>query len=715
MKNLTKFISVLLALILIVGCIPVGAVGVIKETTDIGFETFTYWNNAITGNGNAVRATGMYDFYKTFYNEDFEGANIASYSDITVDNNDNFYILDGDTSQVHIFDKNYKYLRSFGAMTNAEGETLDFTGARGIVISNDNIIYICDTTHERVLLVDVNGNFVSELLLPDSGLIPEDFKYRPNKVAVDSSNYIYVLSEGSFYGAILYSPKGEFLGFFGANTVSATVLDFLASIWDKLTMTDAKRSAQIKKIPFQFTDLYVDKQDFVYTATGRTEKNSIDRGQIKRLSPGGLNILNSAGTTFGLQSAIPMKNNYRYPDIAGVAVSSDNYIYSYDVNSGYISIFNDDCKMLNSFGGGATALPSNLAGFQDGTFQDISAIDITSDKDLIILDDTKKCITVYKINDYGRLVIKADTLTKNGDYDDALPLWQEVLTMDRNSQVAYSGIAKSYYASGDYKQAMKYAKIGYDYSTYSLSYDFVRRDIIEKYVYLFAAIILVIVVAVAVFLRYKRKNNIVIIKNNELKLLSRVMLHPSEVFTEVKEKKSGSVLLGLILIILFYITSTIKETASGFLFKSPTNTGFNSFLVLMQSLGLVLLWTICNWAVCTLMSGKGKMREIFLVASYSVVPLIISNIVYTIASNVILESEAAFLSIFVTVMQLFMAYILIAGTLVIHDYGFAKFVGTTLLSAFGILIVIFLGIIIVILVQQLGNFVGTVYREIVFR
>lgn len=715
MKNYgIKFISILLALILLIGCIPVGAVGVIKETTDLPFETFTYWDRAITGTGNAVRATGMYDYYNTFSSESFADLEIKSYSDLSIDNNDNFYILDGEASKVHIFDKNYNYVKSFGAITGPDGTVYDFTGARGLVISNENLIYICDTEHARIVLTDIDGNFNSVLFLPESGLIPDDFKYRPNKIAVDSSNYIYVLSEGSFYGAILYSPKGEFLGFFGANSVNATVLEFLQKIWEKLTVTDAKREAQIKKIPFQFTDLYADKQDFIYTVTGRTTK-SVEKGQVKRLSPGGLNILNSGTTTFGLQSSIPRKNDYRYPDIAGLAISNDNYIYSFDVNSGFISVFNDDCKMMNSFGGGATAIPSNLSGFQNGTFQTITAIDVTEDKDIIALDDTKKCFTVFKINDYGKLVIKADTLTRNGDYDTALPLWQQVLSQDRNSQLAYSGIAKSYYASGDYDKAMEYAEIGYDYTTYSLAYDFVRRAAIEKNVYLFAGIILVVVVALALFVSYKRKHNIVIIKNNELKLLSRVMLHPSEVFTEVKEKKAGSTWLGLILIIIFYITATLKETQSGFLFKSPTNTGFNSLLVLMQSLGLVLLWTLCNWAVCTLMGGKGKMREIFLVASYSVVPLIISNVVYTIASNLILESEASFLSIFVTVMQLFMAFILIAGTLVIHDYSFGKFVGTTILSALGILIVIFLGIVVIILVQQLGSFIATVYREFVFR
>ncbi|MEE0946119.1 MAG: YIP1 family protein [Acutalibacteraceae bacterium] len=714
-KNSVRFISVLLALILLVGVIPASAIGIYKETSDIPYDTITYWEHANVSTNDAVRATAMYDYYKTIYNEDMADVNITSFSDVTIDENDNIYILDGDASQIHILDKSYNFVRTITEIVDeATGETYDYKGAQGFVISAENVLYICDTENSRVILCDTDGKFKSLLLLPESTLIPTGFEYRPQKIAVDSSNYIYVLSEGSYYGAILYSPKGDFLGFYGANTVKTTVLQLFAQLWEKITMTDAIREISAKKLPFQFTDLYVDKQDFIYTATGRTQK-TVEKGQIKRLSPGGINILESDDVTFGLHQPIHLRSDGRYPDIAGLAVSEDNYIYSFDVSTGYISIFDNDCHMLNTFGGGAANYVSNVAGIQDGTFQSISAIDLTSNKDIVVLDKVKNCITIFKINDYGSLVMLANTLTRNGDYEKAFGYWEEVLTMDRFSQVAYSGIAKTYYAAGDYENAMIYAEMGYDYDTYSLSYDFVRRAYIEKNVYLFAAIIVVVVAAIVLFILYKRKKNLVIIKNRELKLLSRVMLHPSEVITEVKEKKRGSVLIGLILIVVYYITATLKETNSGFLFKNPSNTSFNSLLVLLQTLGIVVLWTICNWAICTLQEGKGKMREIFVVTSYSIVPLIISNIVYIIASNVILESEAAFLSIFVTVMELFTAFILITGTLIIHDYTFGRFVGTTILSALAMLIVVFLAIVIVILVQQVGMFVGTIYREFVYR
>ena len=708
-NRFVRFISVLLALCIVLS-IPASATGFIKETGDVPYDTFTYWDGANVASTYAVRATGMFDYYDVFFSEDFEGVNIASYTDVSVDKNDNVYILDSVSSAVHVFDKDYNFVKTIGKLVANDGTEYDYAGAQGIYVSAKGIIYICDTDHKRVLISDYDGKLQGEpLLLPKSNLIPDDFAYKPEKITVDSSDYIYVLSDGSFYGAILYSPSGEFLGFFGANTVKTTLLSGIVSLWNRLTMTDEIYAQQIRKLPFQFTDLYVDEQDFVYTATGRTEKN-VEKGQVKRLSPGGIDILKAEGVTFGLRKSIPLRNDYRYPDVAGLAVNSDNFIFTYDSSSGYISVFDDDSKMLNTFAGG-----SANAGDQDGTFMMASAIEVNSNSDIIVLDSVKKCFTVFKLNNHGKTLFDASVLTRNGDYEVARPLWLEVIKNDRNCQVAYSGLARTYYAEGDYENAMKYAQIGYDYHTYSLAFEFVRRDIIEEKIYLFAAIILVVVVAIAVYMDFKKKKNLVIIKNRDLQLLSRSVLHPGEVFTEIKEKKRGSVLIGLILIAIYYVTATLKETASGFLFKSPSNTSFNSLLVLLQSLGLVVLWTICNWAICTLQDGKGKLREIFIVASYSIVPLIISNIVYIIASNAILESEAAFLEIFVTVMTLLTAFMLIMGTMIIHDYTFGKFVGTTIMSVLGILIVIFLAIVIVILVQQLILFLGTVYREFMYR
>ena len=114
MKNrFVRFISVLLALCIVLS-IPASATGFIKETGDVPYDTFTYWDGANVASTYAVRATGMFDYYDVFFSEDFEGVNIASYTDVSVDKNDNVYILDSVSSAVHVFDKDYNFVKTIG-------------------------------------------------------------------------------------------------------------------------------------------------------------------------------------------------------------------------------------------------------------------------------------------------------------------------------------------------------------------------------------------------------------------------------------------------------------------------------------------------------------------------------------------------------------------------------------------------------------------------
>ena len=55
---------------------------------------------------------------------------------------------------------------------------------------------------------------------------------------------------------------------------------------------------------------------------------------------------------------------------------------------------------------------------------------------------------------------------------------------------------------------------------------------------------------------------------------------------------------------------------------------------------------------------------------------------------------------------------IVIGTVVIHDYDAKHFIGTTFLTIIGIAIVVFLMIMIIMLVQQLGTFLMTVFTEL---
>ena len=133
--------------------------------------------------------------------------------------------------------------------------------------------------------------------------------------------------------------------------------------------------------------------------------------------------------------------------------------------------------------------------------------------------------------------------------------------------------------------------------------------------------------------------------------------------------------------------------------------------MLARSVGLIVLWIVSNKAVCTLMEGKGRLRDIAIVTCYSLIPVILGRVLFLVLSNILLPSEAEFLGILQTVMFLYTLLLLTIGTIKIHDYSMGRFLGTSALTVFSIAVIVFLVIMIGILMQQFFGFLVTLFLE----
>ena len=219
--------------------------------------------------------------------------------------------------------------------------------------------------------------------------------------------------------------------------------------------------------------------------------------------------------------------------------------------------------------------------------------------------------------------------------------------------------------------------------------------------------------AVIAFAIFKKRRVVDEIKaKSETKLALSAVIHPGLAFEELKEKKRGSFRVATVILLLFYVSAVIQVLWGGFLFTKYDPGTFNSLWVFVQSAGLVALWVVANWLVTTLMGGKGKLKEIYVVTCYSLTPIIASRVIYIILSNLLLPTEGSFLGILTTVAIIYTGLILVIGMLRIHDYSFGRFLGTTLLTVFGMAAIIFLMILVGILLQQLGGFVATIAMEL---
>ena len=205
----------------------------IKESEEMPYKSYTYWSNYNADEKTAAYSKPMYRIDSVKSCSELNIPIEAKLSDMAADKNGNIYIIDSELSRIYILDNGLN-MKTVITSVVADGKKTEFKGAMGIYVDKNGLIYISDTENGRVLACDIDGNLKKQYLLPDSRLIPTDFKFRPIKTAIDSKGYTYILSDGSYYGAILYSPEMEFLGFFGANSVKNSITDVLKQLWKRL-------------------------------------------------------------------------------------------------------------------------------------------------------------------------------------------------------------------------------------------------------------------------------------------------------------------------------------------------------------------------------------------------------------------------------------------------------------------------------------------------
>lgn len=676
----------LTAFILLVGSIPAMAqdVDADRSVTD----SFTHWELS-NGKKTPVATRPVYTALATVNARSLGLTEIGNFIDIASDKNGSTYILT-DSGRIICFDADLKFLKEY-SFTFENGEAVDIVGSKGIYVHSPTEIYIADTEHGRVLYC-VENKVVKEIGLPDSPLISSDFVYKPIRVARDKDDFLYVLSEGSYYGALLYDPEGEFVGFYGANTVKGGIISTISYLWDRLTLTDAKMANAKKTLPYQFSDICIDKNGFVYTCTDS------ETGQIRILSPGGTDIMSgSSDMSFGETDYVERFGARLTQSFVSVDADSDGFVYALDKSLGLIYIYDTQGQMIVGFGGG------NTQGKQQGVFASAEAITVSGDR-LLVMDSLRNSVTVFGLSEFGGLLMSAQELTLKNDYINAKPLWEQVLKYDAINRPALRGIAKAAYIEGDYTLAAEYAKIGNDAEIYSQARSKLQSDFISKnFIWIFPLCVLVIA-GITLLLAISKKHKFVLIKNQRVALLFKSVFHPFAGFREIKEKGLGSWKIAGVMTGLYFFSSAAATMLSDFRYTDYNAESYNSLFQLAQTVGLILLWSCASWIVCTLMEGKGKFKEVFTVTSYSTLPIVFYSLCSIPLTYFMTDTSSAFLSGFKMICLIFTGIMLAVGTMIIQDFDFPKFLISGIVTVLLMILGIFVLFMLAVLLTQFVSF-----------
>lgn len=665
-------------------------------------DCFTHWELP-GGQKKAVAMRPIYEAVKSVTARSLGlQEDIGTIEDLECDEDGNAYILT-DSGRIFCFDSAYKLVQSY-AIAGEDGTPVDIAGARGICVTSAGEFYIADTENARVLFC-VDGIVRQTITLPPSALIPSDFVFKPVKAVRDSKGYLYVLSEGSYYGAVLYDPKGGFAGFFGANTVRGTVLSTLSYLWDRLTQNDVKRAKTRKVLPYQFSDIFIDDADYVYTCTGMNDGGAV--GQIRVLTSGGANILPDVDNfNFGESDQVKRMGQEVRQNFVGVLGDGQGFIYALDKTYGLIYLYDTERNMIAAFGGG-----SGL-GRQTGVFSSACAIALSGDR-LMVADSLKNSVTVFKRTAYGDLLLRAQERTLKADHEHAKPLWEQVCSYDSMNRLALRGLAQAAYAQGDYESAVSYAKAGGDTDTYRQARAKVQNAFIAgNFVWLFSLAVLLLAGLTALVL-VTTKRQVVFIKNAKLRTMTRGMLHPFQSFNDVKYKQMGSMRIALVLTGLFFLTGAASVTWSDTLYTHYDASTYNSLFQILQTVGLVALWSVANWGVSTLQDGKGRLREVFTVSAYSTLPLILYNVIAIPLTYFATSPDSALIGGLHTLALILTGIMLCVGLMVIHDFSFPRFLVSAFITVLFMILIVFVLFMAGMLLTQFWSFLQSITMEMV--
>ncbi len=376
--------------------------------------------------------------------------------------NGDIYIADSGNNRIVVLDSAMKNVVKVIKTFDNNGTEDKFNNPYGVCVSEREWVYVADFKNKRVVVLDQDDNLVQIISNPQSESLADNFVFNPLKVTVDYADRVYVIAQNMFEGIMVFESNGQFTNFFGTINVEISAWD---KFWKRLA-TKEERANQQLFIPTEFTGIDIDPEGFVYASN--IDATGVQG--VRRLNPRGEDVIKKGfNKNVGGDLQIDGTSDYSGASQFTDVVYRNNGIYScLDRKRGRVFTYDHEGNLLYIFGG---------LGTQEGTFSLPVAVEDIGER-ITILDATKGAILCFVETEYGRLINEAVALRYDGDEAEAVALWERVLELDENNELANTGIGKAYLTAGDYEKAMHYLEIGMARDYYSIAFKRYRNQIL---------------------------------------------------------------------------------------------------------------------------------------------------------------------------------------------------------------------------------------------
>ena len=194
-----------------------------------------------------------------------------------------------------------------------------------------------------------------------------------------------------------------------------------------------------------------------------------------------------------------------------------------------------------------------------------------------------------------------------------------------------------------------------------------------------------------------------------------ILTHPVAGWQAFKQEKKGKMWVGIVIILLYVAMKMVEYNGLGPVVNTNNPQKFNSITILVYSIVPPILLSVANWSVTTLMDGKGKMKEIIMMAFYSYCPVMLIGFLKIFISNYITTDEAQFILLLNIIGWGLTGILAFTGLMSIHEYGLGRVLWCIILTAVAAVIMCFIALLLFNLAQQVYGFFYSIYDELSIR
>lgn len=682
-------------------------------------------------------------------------------TDIETDDFGNVYITDSTNNRIVVLDRNYKFKAIVKDFVNSDGVEDTFDSPKSTFAVSTGAykgLYVCDQRNKRIVKFNIYEDKVGDEAYeydrtfkePRINFASAEGTYTPQSCVVDKHGRMYVASAGTTEGIIVLTSEGDFINFIGAPKVSVSALQAIIQTinpWSTLEFTNvptAYRNLELDRTygDFVYGSIIYDNEDANSQITQLTGKTT-DYSPVKLLNAGGTDIMQRTGF-FAPSGEVAVELNTKITaanrgaptgvsEIVDITSGPDGVwsildqkrskIYTYDRSGNLLYIFGDIGEQFGQVtkGNSITYQMYNETRIDDNG----NLIEVPVTK-ILVLDVANAAIVPYRQTEYAEILANAIKLQNDGEFDLAAEAWKDVLAKNNNFDTAYVEMGKAIYRNSNdddeqLKLALDYFKAAYDTENYATVFKAIRANIMERYfIFLVIGIIVVLFVVVKVFTYAGKVNKAAATKGGKRSLKEEltygfhIMFHPFDGYWDLKKEKRGSVRASIIFLIITVVAFYYQGIGQGYYYKPQGSTA----TIISQAATVLIpffLWVLSNWCFTTLFDGEGSFKDIFVATSYALFPVPILVIVSTLLTQVLVGTESQIPALVLSVAYIWMAFLIIIGMQVTHDYSMGKNIVTVIATLVGMVVIMFIVVLFITLVTKMSSFASTIASEISYR